>query len=97
MSSCLKDAGITTKEVGEVLLVEGMARVPKVQEVVAEIFGKAPSKGVNPMKLLLWVFCNTSRRVHKEMLLLERWVEGVEGECEGVELFRFEDVKDFLE
>ncbi|KAF9609663.1 hypothetical protein IFM89_017842 [Coptis chinensis] len=46
--SCLKDAGITTKEVDEVLLVGGMTRVPKVQEVVAEIFGKAPSKGVNP-------------------------------------------------
>ncbi|KAF9606268.1 hypothetical protein IFM89_024089 [Coptis chinensis] len=45
------------------------------------------------------------RRVHKEMLLLERWVEGVAGqvsvaverECEGVELFGFEDAKDFLE
>uniref|UniRef100_A0A453FJX3 Heat shock 70 kDa protein, mitochondrial n=1 Tax=Aegilops tauschii subsp. strangulata TaxID=200361 RepID=A0A453FJX3_AEGTS len=46
--NCLKDAGITTKEVDEVLLVGGMTRVPKVQEVVSEIFGKAPSKGVNP-------------------------------------------------
>eukprot|EP01018_Ginkgo_biloba_P020842 Gb_12927 [translate_table: standard] len=46
--SCLKDAGITAKEVDEVILVGGMSRVPKVQEVVAEIFGKAPSKGVNP-------------------------------------------------
>ncbi|KAJ8640805.1 hypothetical protein MRB53_017499 [Persea americana] len=46
--SCLKDAGISTKEVNEVLLVGGMTRVPKVQEVVAEIFGKIPSKGVNP-------------------------------------------------
>ncbi|BAF10651.1 heat shock 70 kDa protein, mitochondrial [Oryza sativa Japonica Group] len=46
--SCLKDAGITTKDVDEVLLVGGMTRVPKVQEVVSEIFGKAPSKGVNP-------------------------------------------------
>ncbi|KAF9609660.1 hypothetical protein IFM89_017839 [Coptis chinensis] len=46
--SCLKDAGIITKDVDEVLLVGGMTRVPKVQEVVAEIFGKAPSKGVNP-------------------------------------------------
>ncbi|RWR82888.1 heat shock protein, mitochondrial [Cinnamomum micranthum f. kanehirae] len=46
--SCLKDAGISTKEVDEVLLVGGMTRVPKVQEVVAEIFGKNPSKGVNP-------------------------------------------------
>lgn len=46
--SCLKDAGISTKEVDEVLLVGGMTRVPKVQEVVSEIFGKSPSKGVNP-------------------------------------------------
>jgi molecular chaperone DnaK len=46
--NCLKDAGISTKEVDEVLLVGGMTRVPKVQEVVSEIFGKSPSKGVNP-------------------------------------------------
>ncbi|KAL8540509.1 hypothetical protein ACS0TY_001948 [Phlomoides rotata] len=46
--SCLKDAGISAKEVDEVLLVGGMTRVPKVQEVVSEIFGKSPSKGVNP-------------------------------------------------
>ncbi|KAH6773194.1 mitochondrial HSO70 2 [Perilla frutescens var. hirtella] len=46
--SCLKDAGITSKEVDEVLLVGGMTRVPKVQEVVSGIFGKSPSKGVNP-------------------------------------------------
>ncbi|MQL69989.1 hypothetical protein Taro_002305 [Colocasia esculenta] len=46
--SCLKDAGISTKEIDEVLLVGGMTRVPKVQEIVNGIFGKAPSKGVNP-------------------------------------------------
>ncbi|XP_076927450.1 heat shock 70 kDa protein, mitochondrial-like [Bidens hawaiensis] len=46
--NCVKDAGVTTKEVDEVLLVGGMTRVPKVQEVVTEIFGKTPSKGVNP-------------------------------------------------
>ncbi|KAL5704746.1 hypothetical protein ACHQM5_023129 [Ranunculus cassubicifolius] len=46
--NCLKDAGISIKEVDEVLLVGGMTRVPKVQEVVQNIFGKAPSKGVNP-------------------------------------------------
>ncbi|KAL7082548.1 hypothetical protein ACP275_14G105600 [Erythranthe tilingii] len=46
--SCLKDAGILIKDVDEVLLVGGMTRVPKVQEVVSEIFGKSPSKGVNP-------------------------------------------------
>ncbi|TVU09709.1 hypothetical protein EJB05_43201 [Eragrostis curvula] len=46
--NCLKDAGLSTKDVNEVLLVGGMSRVPKVQEVVSEIFGKSPSKGVNP-------------------------------------------------
>lgn len=46
--NCVKDAGISVKEVDEVLLVGGMTRVPKVQEIVNQIFGKAPSKGVNP-------------------------------------------------
>lgn len=46
--NCLKDANISLKDVDEVLLVGGMTRVPKVQEVVLEIFGKSPSKGVNP-------------------------------------------------
>ncbi|KAJ8768976.1 hypothetical protein K2173_023971 [Erythroxylum novogranatense] len=46
--NCLKDAGISTKDVDEVLLVGGMTRVPKVQQVVTEIFAKNPSKGVNP-------------------------------------------------
>lgn len=46
--NCLKDAGVSIKEVDEVLLVGGMTRVPKVQEIVSEIFGKQPSKGVNP-------------------------------------------------
>ncbi|XP_056693565.1 heat shock 70 kDa protein, mitochondrial [Spinacia oleracea] len=46
--NCLKDAGVSLNEVDEVLLVGGMTRVPKVQEIVQEIFGKSPSKGVNP-------------------------------------------------
>ncbi|EXC33019.1 Heat shock 70 kDa protein [Morus notabilis] len=46
--NCLKDASISTRDVDEVLLVGGMTRVPKVQEVVSQIFGKSPSKGVNP-------------------------------------------------
>lgn len=45
---CLKDAGIAARDVNEVLLVGGMTRMPKVQEVVSQIFGKDPSKGVNP-------------------------------------------------
>ncbi|XP_060167999.1 heat shock 70 kDa protein, mitochondrial-like [Lycium barbarum] len=46
--NCLKDAGVSLKDVDEVLLVGGMTRVPKVQEIVSQIFGKSPSKGVNP-------------------------------------------------
>ncbi|KAL4625163.1 hypothetical protein ACB092_05G004800 [Castanea dentata] len=47
-NNCVKDAGISVKDVKEVLLVGGMTRVPKVQEIVTQIFGKPPSKGVNP-------------------------------------------------
>lgn len=44
----IKDAGLSASEIDEVILVGGMTRMPAVQERVKEIFGKAPSKGVNP-------------------------------------------------
>ena len=44
----LKDAGLTADEVDEVILVGGSTRIPKVQEEVEKLFGKKPSKGVNP-------------------------------------------------
>jgi len=44
----LKDAGLSAGEVGEVVLVGGMTRMPKIQEVVKQFFGKEPHKGVNP-------------------------------------------------
>jgi molecular chaperone DnaK len=44
----LKDSGLKVSDVDEVILVGGMTRMPKVQEKVKEIFGKEPSKGVNP-------------------------------------------------
>jgi molecular chaperone DnaK len=44
----LKDAGMSAGEIGEVVLVGGMTRMPKVQEVVKQFFGKEPHKGVNP-------------------------------------------------
>ncbi|CAN5554282.1 molecular chaperone DnaK [soil metagenome] len=44
----LKDAGLTAAEIGEVVLFGGMSRMPKVQEVVKQLFGKEPHKGVNP-------------------------------------------------
>lgn len=46
--SCLKDSGVKKEELGEVLLVGGMSRMPKVQETVETFFGRKPSKGVNP-------------------------------------------------
>ena len=44
----LKDAGISAAEIDEVVLVGGMTRMPKIQEVVKSFFGKEPHKGVNP-------------------------------------------------
>jgi len=44
----LKDAGLSAGEINEVVLVGGMTRMPKVQEVVKSFFGKEPHKGVNP-------------------------------------------------
>jgi len=44
----LKDAGLTAAQIDEVVLVGGMTRMPKVQEVVKAFFGKEPHKGVNP-------------------------------------------------
>ena len=44
----LKDAGVTAGDIDEVILVGGMTRMPKVQEAVEKLFGKAPRKDVNP-------------------------------------------------
>ena len=44
----LKDSGLNPSEIDEVILVGGSSRIPKVQEVVKNIFGKEPNKGVNP-------------------------------------------------
>ncbi|HWX83114.1 MAG TPA: molecular chaperone DnaK, partial [Xanthobacteraceae bacterium] len=44
----IKDAGLTAADINEVVLVGGMTRMPKVQEVVKQLFGKEPHKGVNP-------------------------------------------------
>lgn len=45
---CLKDAGLSAKDIDEVILVGGMTRMPAVQERVTKIFGRPPSKSVNP-------------------------------------------------
>lgn len=44
----MKDAGLSKDEIDQVILVGGSTRIPKIQEVVKEFFGKDPSKGVNP-------------------------------------------------
>jgi len=46
--AALKDAGLSAGEIDEVVLVGGMTRMPKIQEVVQQFFGKEPHKGVNP-------------------------------------------------
>lgn len=46
--AALKDAGISSSDIDEVVLVGGMTRMPKVIEAVKEFFGKEPNKGVNP-------------------------------------------------
>ena len=44
----LKDAGLKASDIDEVILVGGSTRIPAIQQIVEKIFGKAPSKGVNP-------------------------------------------------
>ena len=46
--TAMKDAGLSSKEINEIILVGGMTRMPAVQERVKKIFGKDPHKGVNP-------------------------------------------------
>lgn len=46
--NCLRDAGISAGDIKEVILVGGMTRMPKVQEMAKVIFNKEPNKGVNP-------------------------------------------------
>ena len=46
--TALKDSGLTARDINEVILVGGMTRMPKVQEMVKRIFGQDPHKGVNP-------------------------------------------------
>jgi molecular chaperone DnaK len=46
--NALKDAGLSAAEINEVVLVGGMTRMPKIQEIVRQLFGKEPHKGVNP-------------------------------------------------
>jgi molecular chaperone DnaK len=47
-NQALKDAGLTPKDIDEVVLVGGSTRIPRVQQLVKDVFGKEPHKGVNP-------------------------------------------------
>ena len=46
--NCIRDAGLSAKEIDEVILVGGSTRIPAVQDLVRELFGKEPNKSVNP-------------------------------------------------
>jgi len=48
MQQALKDAGLDPKQIDEVILVGGSTRIPKIQEIVKEFFGKEPNRSVNP-------------------------------------------------
>ncbi|MCX7767379.1 MAG: Hsp70 family protein, partial [Candidatus Sumerlaeia bacterium] len=48
VEKALKDAGLSPSEIDEVILVGGMTRMPRIQQLVKEIFGKEGHKGVNP-------------------------------------------------
>jgi len=48
MAKALKDAGLKKEQIDEVILVGGSSRIPKIQEVVEEFFGKKPNRSVNP-------------------------------------------------
>lgn len=48
LEACLKDSGLTKNKIDEVILVGGMTRIPKIQEIVKNFFGKVPNKSVNP-------------------------------------------------
>jgi len=50
MKKALADAGMKPSEVDEIILVGGSTRIPKIQQVVKDFFGKEPNKGVNLMK-----------------------------------------------
>src|SRR6202040_3259310 len=48
VKACLKDAKISGRDINELVLVGGMTRMPKVQQVARDLIGKEPHKGVNP-------------------------------------------------
>ncbi|HBM16230.1 MAG TPA: molecular chaperone DnaK [Lentisphaeria bacterium] len=54
VKNCLKDSKLSEKEIDEVIMVGGMTRMPKVNEIVKKFFGKEPHKGVNPDEVVAY-------------------------------------------
>uniref|UniRef100_A0A7S3LUP4 Heat shock protein 70 n=1 Tax=Palpitomonas bilix TaxID=652834 RepID=A0A7S3LUP4_9EUKA len=72
--ACIKDAGVSVGEINEVILVGGMSRMPMVQTTVKDIFGKDPSRGVNPDEVVAMgaaVQGGVLKGVVKDVLLLD--------------------------
>ncbi len=72
--AAIKDSGLTIDEINEVILVGGMTRVPKVVDTVQKIFGKTPSKGVNPDEVVAMgaaIQGSVLRGEMKDVLLLD--------------------------
>ena len=57
--TALRNAGLSTSDIDEIILVGGSTRIPAVQEAVEKFFGKAPSKGVNPDEVVAVRSCNS--------------------------------------
>ncbi|KAI3885706.1 hypothetical protein MKX03_027896 [Papaver bracteatum] len=71
--SCLRQADVAAKDIAEVLLVGSMTRIPKVQEAVTKIFGKSPSKGVNPDEAVALGAAIEAGILSKELKVVVDW------------------------
>ena len=72
--TALRDAGLSKSDIDEVILVGGSTRIPAIQEIVEKIFGKAPSKGVNPDEVVAVgaaIQCGVLTGEIKDVLLLD--------------------------
>src|SRR6202167_2330762 len=82
----LKDAGLSAARVNEVLLVGGLTRMSKVQEVVKQLFGKEPHKGVNPDEVVAIgaaIQAGVLQGVVKDVLLLDETALSLRSETLG--------------
>jgi len=68
----LKDAGLSTSDIDEIVLVGGMTRMPKVIEEVTKFFGKEPNKGVNPDRTPVMTKMALLTSCHHRLMVTER-------------------------